>query len=300
MNLKLDFTKIRTIEFGVGCDTEEGDTTFSTVPVDRDVKLTLVEMATETWNKMAAISNQPLQYQASEKYGSSEHLYLPLENSLATALRQLHEAANLESDTGALADPNSIFSYFARFVDERGHRMTGVRRATQFKGVVKKRLIRVLDDTLKLVHDDVFKLDVDFDVLTDDDRVHVYRPAGFEALGGLQAAILGAVRDNVAKIATDLPYISFGSIETYAAKHPRAARYLASIRTQSKNVDRAALQRLCKLNGVECRFSNGKLIVAAGNELDFLEVLDRRRYEIELVKGSPERFRAPSRQRLKS
>ena len=42
----------------------------------------------------------------------------------------------------------------------------------------------------------------------------------------------------------------------------------------------------------------GKISVAAGHELGFLEVLDRRRYELELVKGQPERFRAASRTKL--
>jgi hypothetical protein len=32
--------------------------------------------------------------------------------------------------------------------------------------------------------------------------------------------------------------------------------------------------------------------------MDFLEVLDRRRYQLELVKGTPERFRASSRKKI--
>jgi hypothetical protein len=32
--------------------------------------------------------------------------------------------------------------------------------------------------------------------------------------------------------------------------------------------------------------------------MGFLEVLDRRRYELELVKGQPERFKAESRTKL--
>jgi hypothetical protein len=32
--------------------------------------------------------------------------------------------------------------------------------------------------------------------------------------------------------------------------------------------------------------------------MDFLEVLDRRRYELELVKGSPEQYKAASRRKI--
>jgi hypothetical protein len=43
------------------------------------------------------------------------------------------------------------------------------------------------------------------------------------------------------------------TIEQYAAKHPRAARYLASIRGQEemKNIDKAALKKLCKRPGID-------------------------------------------------
>ncbi len=80
----------------------------------------------------------------------------------------------------------------------------------------------------------------------------------------------------------------------------RAARYLASIRSQkeTKNIDKTALKKLCKSTGVDLRESNGRLAVDDAHILGFLEVLDRRRYELELVKGSPERFRAASRERL--
>ncbi|MHB0971550.1 MAG: hypothetical protein ACYC9N_01885, partial [Thermoanaerobaculia bacterium] len=53
-------------------------------------------------------------------------------------------------------------------------------------------------------------------------------------------------------------------------------------------------------NGVDVTDVKGKLIVRDGQIMDFLEVLDRRRYELELVKGSPERFRAASRRKLKA
>ncbi len=92
------------------------------------------------------------------------------------------------------------------------------------------------------------------------------------------------------------------SIEAYAEKHPRAARYLASIRASkaTKDIDKTYLKKHCKATGVEIRETKGKVVVEEGHEMGFLEVLDRRRYEIELVKGSPERFRAGSRRKIES
>lgn len=146
----------------------------------------------------------------------------------------------------------------------------------------------------------MFKLDNDFDLLVDSQSVHILRPSGFEFAGQLQDAILNAVPKNVAALQKDLAFVDFAAVQAYAGAHPRAARYLASIRAQkvTKNIDKNALKRLCKDTGVEVKESKGKLLVGNDHIMGFLEVLDRRRYELELVKGTPERFRAASRRKL--
>lgn len=115
----------------------------------------------------------------------------------------------------------------------------------------------------------------------------------------LQDAILAAVPQSIKSIQKDVPFVDFTALETYAGTRPRAARYLASIREQeTKNMDRSKLKSLCKDTGVEFTESKGKITVNSGHEMGFLEVLDRRRYELELVKGSSERFKAASRSRI--
>jgi hypothetical protein len=184
--------------------------------------------------------------------------------------------------------------------DGKGRRLTSLRRATQFKGLLKSRLIRLTTNALKLVEDRVFKLDSDFDLLIDSKRVHILRPSGFEFAGRLQTAILDAVPKNVTALQADLGFVEFAGIQDYASEHPRAARYLASIRAQmeAKNIDKNALKKLCRDNGVEVKESKGKITIREDHVLGFLEVLDRRRYELELVKGSRERFKAASRRKI--
>jgi len=301
MNLEFDLENVIVTEFGVGRDDGNGQT-FVTVPVDADVQAALREMVHATWNAMQKDKDEdgPAKYEPSEKHGGTEYLYLPLDDNMASSVRGLHEATNLDIESRALDEPSDVFCYFARLTDEKKRRLTALRRATQFKGVLKKRLIRFVMDSLKLIEDSVFKLDSDFDLLVDSAHVHILRPSGFEFAGNLQQAILDAVPENVKAIAKDLAFVEFEGIEAYAAKHPRAARYLASIRGQAetKNIDMTALTRLCKSTGVEVSESKGKISVVAGHEMGFLEVLDRRRYELELVKGQPERFKAGSRTKL--
>jgi hypothetical protein len=299
MNLAFDLEQVTVTEFGVGIDDGNGQT-FVAVPVDAGVQTALREMVQVTWDAMQGDEGGPARYEPSEKHGSIEYLYLPVGDDLAMAVRELHEATSLDLDSAALHEPSEVFCYFVRLTDTTQRRVTALRRATQFKGVLKKRLIRILDDTLKIIEDTVFKLDNDFDLLIDSANVHILRPSGFEFAGKLRQAILDAVPQNMKAIRRDLPYVDFDGIEDYASKRPRAARYLASIRAQeeTKNIDKAALKRLCKRTGVEVKESQGTVIVSDGHEMGFLEVLDRRRYEVDLVKEKPERYRAASRRQI--
>jgi hypothetical protein len=301
MKLELDLASVTVTEFGVGRDDGDGQT-FVAVPVDADVQGALREMVQATWDAMQKDEHGPAKYEPSEKHGSTEYLYLPLTDDLAASLRELHEAATLVIDSAALSDPSDVFCYFARLTDSKHRRLTALRRATQFKGVLKSRnrLVRMLDDTLKIIEDTVFKLDDEFDLLIDATNVHILRPSGFEFAGRLQHAILKAVPENIKTMRKDLPFVEFDGIEAYAGKHPRAARYLASIRGQAetRNIDKPLLKKLCKQTGVAITESKGKLIVTDGHEMAFLEVLDRRRYEVNLVKDKPEQYRAASRRKI--
>lgn len=301
MNLDFDLTQINTVEFGVG--REDGvNQTFCLIAVGGDVQTALSEMANATWNGMHVLNSNPSEYMPSEKYLSHEYVYLPIDHPLADRARELHQATNLETDTNALKHPENVFCYFARFTDKRGRRLTGLRRASQFKGVLKSRLIRLASDALKLIEDRVFKLDSDFDLLVDAKNVHILRVSSFESVGKLQKAVLAAVPDNIKAIQLDIEFVNFESILSFASKHPRAARYLASIRSQKETngIDKAALKKLCKNTGVEIMEVKGKVTVLEGHVMGFLEVLDRRRYEVELVKDTPERFKAASRQKIES
>jgi hypothetical protein len=184
--------------------------------------------------------------------------------------------------------------------DVNGRRLTALRRASQFKGILKSRLVQLFSDALKLVEHNVFKLDNDFDLLIDAKAVHILRPSGFEFAGRLQEAVLAAVSGNVEKIRNAIKFVDFSSVEEYAKKRPRAARYLASIQADetTKTIDKAALIRFCKSNEVLVKSSNGKLVVPEDQLMDFLEVLDKRRYEVKLTKNPSEKYRATGRQKI--
>jgi len=111
---------------------------------------------------------------------------------------------------------------------------------------------------------------------------------------------MAAVSTNVTALKSDIPFVDFDVIENYASKHPRAARYLASIRSKNEtlNIDSGRLQKLCAITGVEITETDGTLSLEEKQVMGFLEVLDRRRYEIELITDMPEHYRAVSRSKI--
>lgn len=298
--MDFDLSTIQTTQFGVGRD--DGDEhAFHCIMVDTGVQNALAEMASATLDSMQQLTNEPVRYEPSEKHSGCEHVYLPLDDDLAVRMRNLHEAVNLDIDQDALSDTQAIFCYFTKFTDGQGRHLTALRRATQFKGVLKSRLIQLGTDALRMVEDRVFKLDNDFDLLIDSLRVHILRPSGFEFAGKLQEAILGAVVENVEILQSELSFVKFNNIQVYASTHPRAARYLASIRSQQEvaRIDQQHLIEACGATGVEVTEDGGEIVVDERNIMGFLEVLDRRRYEVKLVPEEPEQYRAPSRTRLR-
>lgn len=298
--MNFDFDKIRTIQFGVGRD-DGGEHAFHKVVVDESVQSALGEMAKSTWAAMLKLTDHPVQYEASEKHAGTEHVTLPLSDDLAIRMRDLHQAENISIDQDALRDTDAIFCYFAKFTDEDENELTALRRASQFKGMLKSRLIQWVTDAMKLVEDNIFKLDTDFDLLIDNETIHILRPSGFEFAGKLQDAILGAVPANVAALQDELTFVQFDSVREYASTHPRAARYLASIRSQQEvaRIDRQHLIDACAATGVEINTEGEQIVVGEREIMGFLEVLDRRRYEVKLVPDEPEQYRAPSRTRLR-
>lgn len=297
MDLDFDFDRIATTEFGAG---RRKPVRFFFVPVDASVQSELRAMVQRTMDRMAPqLRNVVAYYQPSEKYGPREYCYLELQDSLAEAFRDVAQAENLATDSAFPRDLRNVTCYFVRLTDREGRRLTAFRRAAHFKGVAKKKLLHLVDDTLTLVGSTVFKLDEDFDLIVDSRAVHALRPASLEALGDLKKAVLEEVPDTVAEISGRMPYVDFTPIMSYASKRIRAARYLTSIRRQNlDNIDQVALAELCRDAGVSVGRVNGKLAVADGDVMTFLEVLDRRRYRVDLVRDVPEYYRATSRQKV--
>ena len=258
-----------------------------------------MEMVQATRRQVDADGGAPRSYEPTEKYTSGEYSVVPMGDPLEATVREIHEIQLLAPDSGALSDPRRVFCYFARFEDNRDRRLTAIRQATYFKGVLEKKLLQFCSDSLHMVEDRVFKLDNDFDLLIDSDHTHILRSKAFESVGQLKAAILGGVKKNISEIQQELDFVDFRNVESHASTHVLAAGCLASIRQQDlAGITPASLVSECTRLKVTVKRSNGMVSVHDEDVMDFLRVLERRRYRSDLVSNHPEQFMADSRRKI--
>ena len=298
MPLAYDLGKTEVAEFGVGREGEHG-IEFVSMPVDVSVQDALVEMASMTWQEMLAFE-EIVQFSPAEKYESAKYVVTATFGEYAGILGDLHSAQMIPEDPAALDDADRVVFYFAKFSNRRGERLTAVRRATQFKGILKNRLVQLFTDALKIVVEKTFRLDNDFDLLVDDEQIHILRPSGFEVIADLHDVIQKAVPQNAAKVQEQMAFVDFQTIGAYASLHPRAAKLLAAICTEGEalNISFNRLVQVCNDCGVGVRVDQGTIRVNEGFEMKFLEVLDRRRYRLQLVEDTAENYLAGSRRRV--
>ena len=301
MNIKFEISPTNTTEFGVGLRVGEA-VRYLLFPVDSTVQEALRGEAQVMLNDVAQKATAPRQYDPAEKYGNREYLVLPLNHELSATLAKFHEADNLSMRTPELQLLRRAFCYFMRGTDRSGRRLSALNRASQFKATLGKqnRLMTLDSDALRVIPDPVMQLNAGYDIVIDSENVHIFHPASFRTLGNVDEAVAQAVPRNVEAISQAAYFVDWSNIREYATEHPRAASLLASIRTQgfAENLDKDAVKALCQSTGVTLDISNGNFSVPDGQIMLFLEVIDRRRYEIGLVPNTPEQYKASSRTRV--
>jgi hypothetical protein len=286
------------IEFGV-CRGPLVDAQSAIVPVDGAVRTMLEQMVLATRAELGLDSNVPMidKYELSEQYPSKTPLTLPLNDPLVDKIRALFSYANIPTNAKMLDDVKAVTAYFCIIYDHTGQKLLAMRRAVQFKAMLKRRLIRVFDETLRAVTDTVFQLDPDFDLLITDDTVYILRPAAFEQLADIDTEILDQAGKNTLALDAMVPGIRFSAIAPYVSHHKRAARIIAALlrRGDLADISVTNLRRECRRNGIPVDAIEGQLVPHKGDELAFLNLLDRRRYVVSLIPRKWEQYEAGSR-----
>ncbi len=265
---------------------------------DDSVRAILGEMAEDTWGRMTEISEDPVEYDPANRYGSSDYAAVVLDDPLAEVFREIHETQSFDPGGNILDNPSRIFCYFARLTDDNGLSLTAVRRATDFKGMVRKRgrMVHIGDDRVTLVPRDVFLLDNDFDVLVDDDMVHILHVRGFEQVGGLTAMVRAAASRNLTKLKDTLSFLEWEFDTASWRCSVGVVRQLSSVvRQQLQGISVDLLIDRCQAGAVPFTQTANGLSFSEDSMPGLLDALGRRFYKQELIPGVKERYRAGNR-----
>jgi len=286
---------VNSVEFGVCYDIGD-DEEYYLVPTDANVKDALQEMFLSSREQLLAQNEEIRVYQPSEKYGSIERVKISLDDTILVKVKRLYDAENIPTLSGAI-EVNRLAFYFCIFHDSQNNKLLAVRRATYFKGVIKKQLLSFVDDALRIFADNVFKLDKDFDFLVCDEVVYISRPTNFVYIASLDSVIKSQAVESVEHISEELDFVDFSTLSGYVSERTRAARLIAAIRSRNNisGISQAKLESYCSKMNLNLIRENGRIRPEEGSEMDFLKLLDRRLYYVSLIDGVDENYEAEAR-----
>ena len=292
----------RNIEFGI-CTIIEKQQAIVRIPIDDSVRTMLYEMHEEFYNTYFAIEGESEQYQASEKYGATEKLIIPLNNEHLSSLRELYNQNNIPIANIALGEiANSITYYFAIFRHRNGAKQIAIKRPSQFKGLLRKKLIHLIDDTLQVLPDNIFKLDNDFDFIIHENIIDILHPTGFNFIANIEDEILRSAADATRQLSVRIQFVNFNYLSDFVGHSKTAAKLIASIKSRD-DLERTSQQKLlekCTRIGVIVREENGQILPDEAHIVRFLEILDRRGYDFDILDDDiPEIYVAASRKRVR-
>jgi hypothetical protein len=300
MQNEFGFNQIQSVEFCVNVRTGADARMSYLVPSDQSVQDALKQVLDATLTEIEPEDGNWAPYELSEKYASRESLRADLAATEMAAVRALHEEEGWDINAGALADPTRLVYYFGVFRDRRGRRLTAVRQATQFKGAVKGHFLSIVDDTLRMIADRVFKLDNQFDFLITAQHVYILHPTGFERIAEIEEFAAAKAGEMTLALGEAVKFLDFSGLAEFVTKHRRAARLVAALngRGDLGTVKRAMFVKSAEATGVQLEVSGRKLTPMRGSEIACLELLDDRRYTTALKPGARPAFVASSRRPL--
>ncbi|SMH45423.1 Kiwa anti-phage protein KwaB-like domain-containing protein [Mesorhizobium australicum] len=296
----IDIGNIASVNFGIALRSN-GNLYF--VPTDGGLKDALKEMIATTVALLNAAQGDWQAYDISEDYGQRRRIYCDRDNEYMAVFSTLFDAGALEDLTNLPDHVNDIDYYFAEITDVQSRRMVGVRKATQFKGTVKakNRLVRMTNDTLSIIEDTVFKLDNEFDLLITDAHVYILNDSKMQQLADIISLVAATAKDKVQTIEDTITFLDLSRIKEKIEKHPRVARYAASIAQNPliANFQRAKVESLAQQHGIVFKeLETGKLQCRVQDEAKLMELLDARRYHLDLADNGGDPYRATGRQKV--
>jgi len=286
---------IKLVEFGVALKIKNDESRFL-VPVASQVQTVLQSMLSDTLAKMGD-PNAWEQHDCAEQYPPHESLTISLEDPLALKIKKIYTEKNLSANPNALNNPSQVDYYFAKFKDTADRKYVGVRRANLFKGPVGKSLMHFASGVLTMLASDTFRLDTEFDFIIFPELIAIHTPKQFEAIADYGEELIRISPQHIAEIAKVVPFVDFDFATKKYESSARMRHLLAAVKSRAdvSTITQSMLKKACESQGIELVKIGKKIGPARSQEVDFLELLDRRRYNDPLIETDPSAYRAGAR-----
>ncbi|ESX41129.1 DUF4868 domain-containing protein [Mesorhizobium sp. C416B] len=291
---------IDTINFGV-CLRSNGNMYF--VPTDVGTKDALRAIYRDTVAAFGGIQTDWEAYDISEDYGARRRIYANRASEFMADLSAIFDAGALDDIANLQHHTGDIDYYFAEFTDDQNRRAVGIRKATRFKGTIKarNRLVRLVDDTLVLIEEDVLRLDQEFDLIVTDAHVYILNVNPMEHLANIVANVAATAAAKVQVIHDTITFLDLSRIRDQIGGHPRVARQAASVAANPNLAafQRAPIEALAAQHGIKFReLEDGRLQCRVQDHAKLIELLDARRYHLDLAGNGGDPYRASGRQKV--
>lgn len=295
-----DLHHIQGVNFAVGLRSN-GNRYF--VPTDGPIKRALKDVLRATVAGFEQLDGDWEQHDISEDYGDRRRVYAPRGADYLADLSAIFDAGDLDDLANAHEHVSDIDHYFGVFHDSQGRKAVGIKKGTQLKGTLgaRNKLMRLAgDDTLKMIEDDVLKLDREFDAIITAGHVFMLKVRSVEYLANIVEHVAGAAARKVQQIHDTVTFLDFARIHADIAGHPRMARMAASIaaRNDLAQIRQDRVEELAAHHGLVLKDVGGRLQCRRQDEAKLLEILDARRYHLDLTATGPVPYRATGRQKV--
>ena len=274
------------------------------VPTDRGVQNALKAILRETIAAFEVLEGDWQQHDISEDYGKQRRVYASRSDPLFQTISDIF-------DSGALAELPDLQNhlatldyYFARFTDNAGRAIVGVKKARNAKAILgaQNKLIRLVDNTLQLIEERVMRLDRTFDILITIDHAFILEPRAMEYIAQIVERVAASASTKVQIIHDTVTFLDLSRVKAKIARHPKLARIAHSIASNPNlgQMQRAVIEELAKAQGIRFKEVGGRLLCNVADEAKLLEILDSRRYHLDLTATGAIPYRATARQLVKN
>lgn len=273
------------------------------VPIDVGVRNALKTILRETIDAFEEIEGEWEVHDISEDYGERRRIYALRADPLFQTMSDIFDSGTLAELPDLQNHLPELHYYFARYVDHTGRVIVGVKKARNAKATLaaQNKLVRLVDNSLQLIEERVLRLDRYFDVLITADHVFVLEPRPMEQVAQLVQQVAASATAKVQAIHDAVTFLDLSRVREKIGRHPKLARIAHSVASNPNLalLQRSVIEELARAQGIRFKEVDGRLLCNVTDEAKLLEILDARRYHLDLTATGAVPYRATARQAVK-